>query len=662
MECDKKGTDPALPSWNPDLLNIRLTEIHYHPLDLDAIDSDSLEFIEIKNVGPTELDVSSLAFTAGVDYAFPADSKLSPGAFYVVASNKSGFERRYGASPDGVYSGQLKNSGENIKLIERNTLNPLISQEYGDSGDWPKEADDGGYSLVPVNLIPGADETAARFWRASSRVHGSPGKDDESRSFDSSLFALRLTEIHYHPEYVDTLGDDSLEFIELKNVGSKALDLSGLAFASGIDYTFTDAKLQPGAFFVLASNGKWFQDRYGSAPSGVFDGQLKNSGEDVILQDIKAGITVISVSYADDKPWPSNADGGGKSVVTVNANPSRAEQNTPAAWRESFRMHGSPGADDPSVVFVNEVLTHTDPPALDAVELYNPGGAAVDISGWYLTDSRVNPVKYRIPIGTLIPANGYLVFDAGDFNADTSDPASFGLSEGGEEAYLMADSTGCRGFCHGCSFGALENGVTYGRHITSTGNEVFVPMKSATLGAANSGPMVGPLVISEIMFYSADNKSDFIEVSNITSRDVPLFDSKNPKNTWKIPEIGFIFPENCSLKAGKSAVIASNATAVDAFRNAYSLAGDVQIFSFTGSLPDSSQKLELEKPMEPDPQDSAAVPDIDYMEMDKVSYRNGLPWPVGASGTGASLQRIKTGEFGNDPANWKVAQPTPGRN
>ena len=39
---------------------------------------------------------------------------------------------------------------------------------------------------------------------------------------------------------------------------------------------------------------------------------------------------------------------------------------------------------------INEVLTHTDLPLVDAIELHNPTGAQIDVSGWYLSDDSDN--------------------------------------------------------------------------------------------------------------------------------------------------------------------------------------------------------------------------------------------------------------------------------
>ena len=51
----------------------------------------------------------------------------------------------------------------------------------------------------------------------------------------------------------------------------------------------------------------------------------------------------------------------------------------------------------------------------DWVELYNTTGAAVDISGWWLSDNPSTPQKWAVPAGTTIVANGHrIVFCSGN--------------------------------------------------------------------------------------------------------------------------------------------------------------------------------------------------------------------------------------------------------
>lgn len=66
-------------------------------------------------------------------------------------------------------------------------------------------------------------------------------------------------------------------------------------------------------------------------------------------------------------------------------------------------------------VIINEFMASNDSTLLDEdgdssdwVELWNPDQAAVEVTGWYLSDDPLNLTKWRLPGGTL-PPNGFLV-------------------------------------------------------------------------------------------------------------------------------------------------------------------------------------------------------------------------------------------------------------
>jgi hypothetical protein len=659
--------DEEVLKSDPHIGDIRLTEIQYHPDDYDSISDDSLEFIELKNTGSTTVNLGALKCTDGIDYEFPEDAEIAAGEFYVIASNKNCFAQRYGFDPDGVYKGQLANNGEKIEIKDLAAKDVVISQTYSDNGDWPDEADGMGYSLVPINANPGKNETGASHWRGSSEIGGSPGKDDEQKALDSNLLNLRITEIQYHPDYGDSLGRDSLEFIELKNVGSKAISLIGVTFASGVEYTFpVDSMLKPGAFCVLASNSKWFNARYGFKPFDEYKGQLRNGKDTITIKEIKSGQTLVTIAYSDganDPSWAKEshfADAWGFSLVTKNPNPSRNEQGDPAAWRHSLRLNGSPGRDDPEPVYVNEVLTHTDPPLTDAVELYNPHDRSIDIGNWFISNDRKHPVKFRIPRDDSIPAHGYRVFDEHDFNADPSSATSFRFSEYGDSVFLFADSIdkdGC--YSHGFSIGPADTTVSFGRYITSTGAEEFVAQTAPSLGTENKGPRIGPVVITEIMYNPADTVSEFIELKNSSAEDVALYAASDTAITWKIPSVGFSFPAGITLKAGEVALIVSDKVVLDSFKSRNSIFDSIRIFTMMETLDNTSDSVILAKPYV----DSASLTmnKMPYITVDRVVYQKGGDWPTDAGGTGKSLQRIDPADFANDPINWKAANASAGQ-
>jgi len=56
-----------------------------------------------------------------------------------------------------------------------------------------------------------------------------------------------------------------------------------------------------------------------------------------------------------------------------------------------------------------ELLTHTLPPEVDAIELFNPTAVEVDLGGWFLSDDGAVPGNTRFR-NTVIAAGGYRVF------------------------------------------------------------------------------------------------------------------------------------------------------------------------------------------------------------------------------------------------------------
>ena len=52
----------------------------------------------------------------------------------------------------------------------------------------------------------------------------------------------------------------------------------------------------------------------------------------------------------------------------------------------------------------------------DWIELYNPGATSYSLDDFFLTDNLEDPLKWKIPDGTLIESDGYLIIWADDYN------------------------------------------------------------------------------------------------------------------------------------------------------------------------------------------------------------------------------------------------------
>ena len=85
----------------------------------------------------------------------------------------------------------------------------------------------------------------------------------------------------------------------------------------------------------------------------------------------------------------------------------------------------------------------------------------------------------------MIAAGGYVVFNESQFG--------FSLGADGDQVYLLSgDGVNLTGYSHGFAFSGAEQNVSFGRIVTSAGDEYFPRQISRTFGAQNSGPLVGP--------------------------------------------------------------------------------------------------------------------------------------------------------------------------
>ncbi|HUU20020.1 MAG TPA: CotH kinase family protein, partial [Sedimentisphaerales bacterium] len=350
---------------------------------------------------------------------------------------------------------------------------------------------------------------------------------------------LRITEIMYHPQNPDESNEPNEEYIELKNIGTETINLNLVSFTNGIDFTFPSLELAPNEYAVVVQDRSAFEAWYGTAMNiaGEYSGKLNNAGERIRLEDA-IGRMILDFDYKDG--WRSITNGEGYSLTVID--PTKTDLyswNEKDSWRASAYAGGSPGEDDsdiipdPGAVVINEVLAHSHADAADWIELHNTTEVAIDIGGWFLSDSNSNLTKYQIAAGTRIAPDGYILFYEDLHFDNPSDPGCyqpFALSENGEELYLSsAEGSLLTGYRQVEDFGASETDVSLGRYYKpSTGNYNFVRMSENTPDSANAYPKVGPIVINEIMYNPSwpvgglytNDQYEYIELLNISAEPV----------------------------------------------------------------------------------------------------------------------------------------------
>jgi Lamin Tail Domain/Bacterial TSP3 repeat len=467
------------------------------------------------------------------------------------------------------------------------------------------------------------------------------------------------------------------DWFELYNADSSPVSLAGLYLTDDPSIAGTTQFQVPELSFI-AGRG-WVKFEADSHPSDGpnhvnfsldKDGQtLRLYNADLALLDsVEFGLQASGVSQG-------HLPDGGSNIVSFSTTTTPGESNYLPLQN----------------VLVNEVLSHTDPPLEDAIELYNPTGNDVPVGGWFISNSETDFKKYLIPAGAVLPAGGYLVFYEYQFNSTNAVPLTLNSAHGDSVLVTEADGLGnLTGYRAQVSFGAAEKGVSFGRFVTSAGSD-FVPLASRSFGVdspstvaqfrtgtglTNSYPKVGPVVINEIMYHPItgsgtnaleNTDEEYVELFNITPNAVPLYDPAAATNRWKVGgAVDFLFPAAVTLPAAGYAIVvgfdpATNAALLASFRGKYGVPTDVPLYGpYDGKLNNAGESIELYKP---DSSQTAPHPDagfVPYVLVEQVTYSNAPPWPAGADGTGLSLQRRSLGSYGNEPLNWVACSPNPG--
>jgi hypothetical protein len=586
-----------------------------------------------------------------------------------LATRANWIDGRFIPRPTLSHAGGAINQGQQITLT-----GPVGATLYYTTDGSDPRASGGGisptaqvYSVsTPITINDNTRLTVrARFASLPAGKDGSNWSGPRTGDYLTDPFPLAVSEVHFNPapptETEITAGyfsEDDFEFIEVQNIRNRPLNLAGYKFTSGVEFTFGNVTLQPGGRAVVARNSAAFAFRYGAGvvPVGQYgnadpdlDFQLSNSSEQLVLEGPFANM-VEDFTYVDS--WYDLADGEGFSLVNVNPSNFAANDSLASSWRVSDFANGSPGTADAGLappqgaIVLSEALTNTTNAAGDRLELHNTTAAPINLQHWYVSDDESNVRKYRFTASTVVPAGGYLVV------GKTQLGASFDLSSlGGTLTLHAANAAGqLLGFRDDRQFGGAAPETTLGRVVASDGDVDFATLTTATLGSANSAPVIGPVVINEIM-YHPDNPSDplvedeYIELHNTSNVAVPLYDPANPQNTWQISGIGgFAFPEGATIPANGYAIVSP----IDPFffRNRYDIPESIEIYTATGGLNNAGEAIDLLQPTVPGP---GGVP---YVIVDHVDYSDTAPWPTLADGGGSSLSRFAPLDYGNEPTNW----------
>ena len=184
-----------------------------------------------------------------------------------------------------------------------------------------------------------------------------------------------------------------------------------------------------------------------------------------------------------------------------------------------------------STVVLNEIMSNNVGDGVDWIELYNKTNDAIDLGGYMLNDAETVDGGWTIPGGTMIPANGYIVFE------EDTDWDFGGVSSGGEWV-SFADADGVLLDKELVPSMSANAGLTWAREIDGDGEwMVSSPSPNESNGStANTEPILDASDLTEFDRVYSVNASDadgiltvklvYMVNDGVTSLDMSLVDDE----------------------------------------------------------------------------------------------------------------------------------------
>ncbi len=258
-----------------------------------------------------------------------------------------------------------------------------------------------GGALVYSSAVPLTASTTVKSRSLTGGVWSALAEAAFQISPPASEANLVISEIHYNP-----LGPDDTEFVELLNVSSGMIDLSGVRFSGGVLFTLPAGTiLAAGARTLVVKDRNAMALAYG--PGLVMAGEfqettsLDNSGESLLLL-ARDGSPIAQFTWHDDAPWPVEADGNGFSLTLANT-AAPVDYASALSWRSSAAAGGSPGGSD-AETFSGVATADADADGLSAALEFALGTSDTDPAAG-LAALKFDPGTGRIELGHRLTAD-----------------------------------------------------------------------------------------------------------------------------------------------------------------------------------------------------------------------------------------------------------------
>lgn len=272
-------------------------------------------------------------------YRIPDGITITAGTYRVF------YQKQFDSDNTSGVSFSLTEYGETVYLAAAtpsgDLLGHVVSMEFG--------AQD---NLISVGRIQTSVGTDIALLEDKTFGVSNPGNPSEFRQGNGAANSpprvgpIVFSEIMYNP------GPEQAEFLELRNITTSNVDLSGWLLTGASIMFPTGTVIDAGSYLVLFDSNRFTEAAFrtsNSVPAGVpiigISMDLGNAGETLSLSrpnpDTNAPpLLVERVRFNDRSPWPTEADGEGPSLERLDTT---AYGNDPANWRVGI-PNGTPGS------------------------------------------------------------------------------------------------------------------------------------------------------------------------------------------------------------------------------------------------------------------------------------------------------------------------------
>ncbi|MFQ6087780.1 MAG: lamin tail domain-containing protein [Candidatus Methanofastidiosia archaeon] len=390
------------------------------------------------------------------------------------------------------------------------------------------------------------------------------------------------------------------EWVELYNSGGSSVDISG--------WYVDDADCGSGASTIGAVNlasGGYFVINSTDAGDNF---SLSNDGDVVVLCD-SSDVEIDRVSYGRVGAAPISATGD-STARAPNGTDTDSDAND-WTYDQSPTKGSANDAPAPSLgssVIINEMNNYSPPSGGDHMELYNPTGSAVSLTGWWISDG--DGVE---TISGTVPAGGFLLLSSLATNFSSSDVAYLF-----NDSDVRVDQIGWYGEYENDTFQRCGDGAgpNDGYDWTSSGGGTTWFDLSSTLGSTNVCIGISTTVVINEIYVNPPSQYDgteFIELYNTTGADIDISDwvlQSDPLSFGR----KWAFPSGTTIPAGGYLVVAKDASDDDGFFEEFGFYPDFEMY-------DPSEWYEVDYP---------GVPNMVQLTVDdydnQIQLANGDPY------------------------------------